>query len=559
MLKKLPIYFLALFFGGIPLLAQNTVGLLSNNPTKVSEGFNLIYPHNQSTVYLLNNCGEITHKWEDDAALRPGNMAYLNDDGTLFKCKRLVSSAVNDRIWAGGGGETVELRTWENELLASFTLNNDKFRLHHDIAPLPNGNALLIAWELKTGEEALAAGRDTSQLSQGEIWSERILEWNPNSNEIVWEWSVWDHLVQDFDATKANYGVVAEHPELININYDEKEGHPDWLHINAIDYNEVLDQFVLSVPHFNELWIVDHSTTQAEANSHTGGNSGKGGNLLYRWGNPAAYNQGTAADKKCFFQHDTHWINPKAAVGDDNFGKIALFNNRVAENLSTGNILSTNYDPVTKNYTLAAGVFMPVNFAQVYAHPQSATEVRASSSSVSSFQVLPNGNALLCAGRHGYSYEINAENKVIWEYITPLKAGQAVAQGDESLDINNNLTFRVKRYPVDHPALIGREMVGDGFIELNPDTEFCGTLSVNTVEVNSPEVLKVYPNPAQNWLSLDWQVNDTQELYLYDYLGRLEMTITKRDSERILDISHLPRGMYFLSTTHQVIEKILVY
>lgn len=557
--KQLLIYFLACLLSSTLLTAQNTVGLLSANLTKTSEGFNLIYPHNQPTVFLLNNCGEIAHTWEDDDNFRPGNMAYLNEDGTLFKAKRLSTSAVNDRIWAGGGGETVELRTWENELLATYTLNNDKFRLHHDMAPLPNGNVLLIAWELKTGEEAHAAGRDTSLLTQGEVWSEIILEWNPNTNSIVWEWSVWDHLVQDFDSTKANFGVVADHPELININYDEHDGHPDWLHINSIDYNATLDQFVLSVPYFNELWVVDHSTTNEESAQHEGGNSGKGGDLLYRWGNPMAYNKGVLADKKLFFQHDVHWINPKAKRGEEDFSKLALFNNRVATNLSTGSVLNTEFDTATNNYILEKGIFVPLNFENIYTHPQFEEELRSASASVSSFQILPNGNQLFCSGRRGYTYEVTPDNKVVWEYFTPLKAGQPVAQGDTSIEISNNLTFRMTRYPANHLAFVGRDLTAKGYIELNPDTEFCGTLSVNTTEKTLTDFVKVYPNPATDWLTIDWQGNNIEELYLYDYLGRLQLTIRPQNPKMNIDIQALSAGIYFLSTKERVIEKILVY
>ena len=131
------------------------------------------------------------------------------------------------------------------------------------------------------------------QLTQGgilaycrgnELWAEAILEWNPMIDEVVWEWHIWNHLIQDYDESKANYGTVAEHPELIDINYDRNDGHPDWLHMNAIDYNPILDQIVMSVPYFDELWVIDHSTSKEEAASHTGGKSGKGGDLLYRWG-----------------------------------------------------------------------------------------------------------------------------------------------------------------------------------------------------------------------------------------------------------------------------------
>jgi len=227
-MRQLLIFFLS--FQVVFLFSQNTVGLLKNDLDQVYSGYNLLYPHNQSTVYLLDNCGQVVHTWEDALGFVPGNAAYILENGMLIKCKRASTSAVNDRIWAGGAGETVELITWENEVLASFTLNNEKARLHHDIAPMPNGNILMIAWELQDSLAAIQVGRDPALLPQGEVWSEMILEWNPLLDTIVWEWHARDHLVQDFiDVGEQiqNFGLVANHPELININYDEHDGHPD--------------------------------------------------------------------------------------------------------------------------------------------------------------------------------------------------------------------------------------------------------------------------------------------------------------------------------------------
>ena len=85
--------FLFLFFL-ISLCAQDhTVGLLSYNPNKAFDGYNLIYPHNQPHVYLLDNCGEVVHVWEDEPQWRPGNTAYLLDNGNLVKTKRPAAVA----------------------------------------------------------------------------------------------------------------------------------------------------------------------------------------------------------------------------------------------------------------------------------------------------------------------------------------------------------------------------------------------------------------------------------------------------------------------------------
>jgi len=81
--------------------------------------------------------------------------------------------------------------------------------------------------------------------------------------------------------------VVADHPELIDPNGSVGGGRQIsqfWNHMNSIDYNADLDQVMLSVRGSSELWVIDHSTTTAEAASHSGGNSGMGGDLMYRWG-----------------------------------------------------------------------------------------------------------------------------------------------------------------------------------------------------------------------------------------------------------------------------------
>ena len=144
---------------------------------------------------------------------------------------------------------------------------------------------------------------------------------------------MWDHTVQDADPNRANYGDPAEHPELVDINGDQEtpqisqeelarlqtlgyvpedaapeDLESDFMHTNAIAYNAALDQIAVSVLRFNEIWIIDHSTTTAETAGHTGGRWGRGGDLLYRWGNPRTYGRGGKDDQRLFGQHDIRWV-----------------------------------------------------------------------------------------------------------------------------------------------------------------------------------------------------------------------------------------------------------
>ena len=523
------------------LYCQNTVGTLSYNEDLAYDGYNILYPHNQSNVYLINNCGDIVHMWGDEDQFRPGNTAYILPNGNLVKTKRLSTSAVNDPIWAGGGGETVDVRTWDNDLINSFTLNNEMARLHHDIAITDNGTILMIAWELKTREEAISAGRDTALLPNDILWPDYILEWDAISNEIIWEWNVWDHLIQDYDSDQVNFGVVADNPQLIDINYDEHEGHQDWLHSNSIDYNSYLDQIVISVPYFNELWIIDHSTTSEEAASHQGGNSGNGGDILFRWGNPQSYDAGTIEDKKLLFQHDVKWVNSDGDPSSEDFGLISMFNNRVGQNISTLNAIRTQFDMNTSQYVSSNGTFLPTEFEVDRIHPDSL--VSASSTGLSSVQILPNNNILALSGRWGYAYEITPDNELAWEYVVPLRGGQPVEQGAQ-LSISNNITFRLDRYAVDYAGFVGRELIPGQRLEVNPNSEVCDIISATEEIELYQEHFEIIGNPINDVLILD--VVRGKFIDIVEISGLLTKRIEITKGRNKFDISTLPIGIYIL-------------
>ncbi len=533
--------------------AQNTVGLLSYKPAQVFDGYNLIYPHNQSNVYLLDNCGEIVHVWEDTTNSRPGNTAYLLEDGRLVKTKRPPSVAGNP-IWAGGGGATVEIRDWDNNLEWSFTLNDSLFRLHHDIAVTAEGTIIMIAWELKTEAEALQAGRDTATTDQDKLWPDFILEVDPVTDQIIWEWHAWDHLIQDFNPNADNYGVVEDHPELIDINYDNNNGHPDWHHSNAIDYNDELKQIILSVPYFHEIWIIDHTTTTAQAAGHNGGMAGKGGDLLYRWGNPAAYKSGTADDQTLFFQHDAQWIDDFLIPTNPMYGKLAVFNNRVGANYSTVNVFTPTWDMYDWSYTLDGDSYGPDGFDLTLVHPVDSSLMH--STGLSSVQFLPNGNVLICVGRWGYSFEMTPDNEIVWEYKTPLIGGSPATQGD-TLSINNNLTFRMKRIPSDYSAFEGRDLSQKGWLELEPDSTFCDKiLPVN--QIMTEYYLEIYPNPANNMITIEWKGGIYAEVIIYDMIGRQVESFIATGGRKYLDTSDWQKGMYFVQIEGREVQKLII-
>jgi hypothetical protein len=281
------------------LLAAATCLLcVSQTMAQSYDGYTLYFPQNGNKAYLVDLSGNPYHTWTFSSNSKTCYSTYLLSGGVLL---RTVARQGN---FFGGGPVSGEVQKvdWDGNVLWDFVYSTQEYCTHHDIHEMPNGNVLLIAYERKSAAEALQAGCSSSM----EIWPDKITEIQPSGTSggtVVWEWQAWDHLVQDHDATKDNYGVVTDHPELLDINYHTTQ---DWMHVNGIDYNEELDQIVFSSHALNEIYVIDHSTTMAEAASHSGGNSGKGGDILYRWGNPASYRASGTTDFNVV--HDAHWI-----------------------------------------------------------------------------------------------------------------------------------------------------------------------------------------------------------------------------------------------------------
>lgn len=399
---------------------------------ETSDGYTLYGPMESNSVFLIDMDGEVVHTWETH--WQPGSSVELTEDGFLIRACELN----NPGFPAGGTGGRIEKIDWDSNVVWSYELSNTEQCQHHDFAILPSGNIILLVWQKYTAAEAIQAGRDPNMLSGGELWADCLIEIEPtgtSGGNVVWEWYIWDHLVQGFDETKDNFGVVSEHPELIDLNYGPDQA--DWTHINSVRHNSALDQLVLSVHSLDELWIIDHSTDSTEAASHAGGNSGKGGDLLYRWGNPEAYGAGTASDRVFYQQHDAHWIES----GLEGAGNLLIFNNglfRPGGNYSSIIEITPPLQP-DGSYLKDGNAWGPDDIVWEYAADPPADFF---SMNISSSQRMPGGNTLICSGRKGFFFEVNPAGEVVWEYQNPFGFGPLM-----------KAVFHCLRYPYDYPGL----------------------------------------------------------------------------------------------------------
>ena len=386
----------------IPISTSERVNQDTQQLLMITEGQILYSPMWSTSTYLRESAGSLNHTWS--SSYFPGVMTRWLGDGKILRTIR-----VGVGPGSGGAGGGVQIVQWDGTVVWDFRYNSNEHLSHHDVRSLPNGNVLLIAWETKTRTEAIAEGRNPNHISTQGFMPDHVIEvqpTGPTSGDIVWEWHVWDHLIQNYDSLKANFGIIGDHPELVNINY-AIASESDWMHTNSIDYNENFDQILLSVHNFNEIWVIDHSTTTEEAAGHSGGNSGKGGDLLYRWGNPQAYDRGTASDQKLFLQHDASWIDD-GCPGD---GHILIFNNGGSRFYSTVDEIVPPVDANGDYYLAPVSTFGPTVQIWTY-NPQPSFYA----SIISGAQRLPSGNTLICNGETGEIFEVTPTGSTIWEF-----------------------------------------------------------------------------------------------------------------------------------------------
>lgn len=514
--------------------AQPTVGVITLEE-EAYEGYTFFSPFSGTKAYLVDNCGQLINVWNRGS--RPGLAAYLLDDGSILRTFK--PSPVGPFTSASNSGG-IEIVDWNNNVLWQYNLNTSTQINHHDAIQMPNGNILTLSWELTYADELIQMGRNPNEIApQNFMWSEKILELKPigtSGAEIVWEWHINDHYIQEYDPTKDNYGVVSEHPELFDINYPDinsvnSNASRDWNHFNAIDYNEDLDQIAISVRNSDEVWIIDHSTTIEEAASHEGGNAGKGGDILYRWGNADSYNRGVIADQKLFGQHGVHWVKE----GLDNAGRILVFNN--GNGRSEGAYSTVLFlDPPTEDgqYTIdTQDPFGPeeadIRYGQDFSE-------RFYSAYMSNAQQLSNGNILINAGSPGRILEINASNQIVWEYIIPLFGDVPATQGQT---IASNANFRAYKFGVDFEGFEGKDLTPGLPIEKNP---LPCNLQVNTLESTSNTPNIVYHQGSH---SLILDQFDNANIQVYNQMGKEVFAVNKIKSKE-LQLPPLSSGIYYI-------------
>ncbi|MFH0866147.1 MAG: aryl-sulfate sulfotransferase [Bacteroidota bacterium] len=546
-------------------------------------GLYTLYATKDGTQGYLIDTASVNYKtWTFSSSKKSGYSAYLVPGDTLVRTYKYTGNVIN------GGGVTggVQKVDWSGNVVWDYVYSSSTYVIHHDICPLPNGNVLMISYDVKTSADAIQAGSSSSST----FYSEKIIEVHPTgatTGTIVWEWKLWDHLCQNYNSSKDNYVTsIINNPQLLNINYTGTGMLPDRWHMNGLDYNADLDQIVLSIHFMNEAYIIDHSTTAVEAAGHNGGNSGKGGDFLYRWGNPASY--GATGTTIFNVIHDAHWIPSDNPNYPD---YLCGFNNNPPSN-SKVDIWNPPYDGY--NYLLTLGsAYAPSTYDYQF------TATFAASNEGNS-QQLPNGN-MIVNNSFGSIYEVNAAGTNLWtksnansshayRYSKCYVRGPIATAGASSTSVSpgtpitlsssaSSVTETSPSYtyswssdpsgfssslqnPADSPYTTTTYTVTVTNTALGCSNTASVTVDVVTgmIDETTKNDITLFPNPTTGILNIAGSVVENQnfEICIYNTYGKL---ILKKKNTIIIDLFDFDNGMYFLqiiSENNIVNNKVLL-
>ena len=328
-------------------------------------------------------------------------IVYYNTDfnGQLFGCK--LDNSLEHNI-PGVEFDLESNITWQEP-------NEDFF--HHELIKLKNGNYLGIVEELQPGP--IAPGAWSAQfasigyLADGvtpELYwvGDRIVEWDKDTNEEVWSWSVFDYYsMQDYDI---------EGETWYQAFYD---GKYDWTHINALhpvyDENNNLESIYLSCRHLSRISKVNYETKEIDFNLGREMPSG---------------------DVNC--GQDIGFSFPHSVTVLDNGNIVTLDNG----NLSTL-WLDTEY---STSRGLEISITESTNNCEASIEWEYSLPEELFGFASGNVQKLDNGNYLIVTvGDGGTALEVSPQNEHIWE-------------GKLNLQLPNGAVYRASRIPSLHPV-----------------------------------------------------------------------------------------------------------
>lgn len=383
---------------------------LTHRDARSAGGYTLVAPIGGNDVYLLDEDGRIAHGWSVPR-FQPGYGYLLPGGRLLVRGQPLVDTEVGPGQPAGKADILLEL-DWDSRVL--WRWEHETF--HHDMCRMPNGNTLVVIWEVLPEEIAkrvkggLTADQEKQIRADGELMSfllqgmgvggrprltgmltDAVCEINP-AGEIIRTWHAYEHFDTERD-TLCPLDLRAE-----------------WTHLNAVQMAP--DGSVLTCSQKLD-YILKISWPE--------------GKVLWRWGGLGRLSH----------PHDPT-ITPE--------GTLLVFDNGARHPLQARSRV-VEVDMKTDKIVWQYGGSPVFSFISLH---------------IAGAERLGNGNTLICEGETGRVLEVTRDQEICWEWRNPFKL--------PFKGCFSSMLFRAHRYSSGSPELKGMAFRPEAWARLNEET-----------------------------------------------------------------------------------------
>ena len=164
---------------------------IRHNSESAFKAYTLATAENQGITYLLDNCGKIVNQW---AGTSPRHHCKLTEEGHIIYIQ----------------SNTIYEQDWNGNIVRAISPNTTDMYLDYEVIKLENGNYLAVSRRIIDDSEFEAIGWDPDLPVPGH--TDGVVELDVDGN-IVWEWNIKDHTIQDQISSAPNFGNVKDHPE----------------------------------------------------------------------------------------------------------------------------------------------------------------------------------------------------------------------------------------------------------------------------------------------------------------------------------------------------------
>ncbi len=452
-------------------------------------------------TYLLDQCGEIVNEW---SISNPDFHVKLDKNGNVFYIK-------NNRIYE---------RDWDGNIIVEIQHNVPQLELVYDVIKRSNGNYLVNCRWSVNNNDLNNIGWDYGNGFSNQV--DGIVELNPEG-DVVWSWNIIEHTIQDEVSSASNFGNVEDNPQLMDAravsDFDWTFG--ETFMFNGFDYNEELDLILISVRKMSEVIIIDHSTTTAEASGHTGGNYGKGGDVLFRWGNPENYNRDTDSDRYLYYQHNPNWIE----YGEHK-GGIIIFSNGLSTNMGSSVVIIEPEIDASGQFVMVNEEFSPSTPSRII---KAESFDNRSSNYTSGAKVQENGNVYITIGQWDQFIEVTPDDEIAWNYRLE----------------GSHYTYRTEKYPSNYPGLEGKDLTPNGTIEFFPSPYDCSIFTSTEDATGRILDLTIQQNADQLVITPDF--TDRYSVRLLDVTGKVLFYNKEQSGQQSIDLNMRSHQIVFVN------------